>query len=185
MNGSLRSVGVFSSLSLFFFSLFSFFPSFGVDLCVCVCLQSFAQDATNEFSGPFETVAYPVTIAGAKEPRYVLRLFDTDSDELFSRIRAITYKTTDLFLVCFDLTNEDTFKNARSWYAEVNQLSSKIPVILVGTKADKVGDVKVNRRLADSMREDAMMIYNYVEVDASDPQHVKKLLDLAVSYLAL
>ena len=96
-------------------------------------LKSFAQDATKDVSGVFECVSYPITITGVKD-KYILRLFDTDPDELFSRIRAITYKTTDIFVICFDLTNEDTFKNCRSWYAEVNQLSSKSPVLLVGTK---------------------------------------------------
>jgi hypothetical protein len=92
-------------------------------------LKSFAQDATKDLSGVFEAVSYPITITGVKE-KYILRLFDTDPDELFSRIRAITYKTTDIFVICFDLTNEDTFKNCRSWYAEVNQLSSKSPVLV-------------------------------------------------------
>jgi small GTP-binding protein len=96
-------------------------------------LKSFAQDATKDVSGVFECVSYPITITGVKD-KYILRLFDTDPDELFSRIRAITYKTTDIFVICFDLTNEDTFKNCRSWYAEVNQLSAKSPVLLVGTK---------------------------------------------------
>jgi GTPase SAR1 family protein len=92
-------------------------------------LKSFAQDATKDLSGVFEAVSYPITITGVKD-KYILRLFDTDPDELFSRIRAITYKTTDIFVICFDLTNEDTFKNCRSWYAEVNQLSSKSPVLV-------------------------------------------------------
>ena len=95
-------------------------------------LKSFAQDATKDLSGVFEAVSYPITITGVKD-KYILRLFDTDPDELFSRIRAITYKTTDIFVICFDLTNEDTFKNCRSWYAEVNQLSSKSPVLVRGS----------------------------------------------------
>lgn len=117
-------------------------------------LKSFAQDATKDLSGVFECVSYPATVAGARD-KYIVRLFDTDPDELFSRIRAITYKvrgtgfffffllivvfaqTTDVFVICFDLTNEETFKNVRSWYAEVNQLSSRSPVLLCGTKADR------------------------------------------------
>lgn len=73
-----------------------------------------------------------------------------------------------------------------------------------GTKADKVAEMKVKRPLAESMREDSLMMYvvvmdvfvsfeshrhlcsyNYVEIDATDPQHVKKLLDLALAYLTL
>lgn len=49
------------------------------------------QDATRDFASPFECVSYPVTLTGVKD-KYVLRMFDTDPDELFSRIRAVTYK---------------------------------------------------------------------------------------------
>lgn len=80
---------------------FLFFRSFSpLSFVLLGFRQSFAQDATRDFSGPFESVAYYVSVVGAKEKdKYLLRLFDTDSDELFSRIRAITYKTTDIFFV--------------------------------------------------------------------------------------
>lgn len=119
--------------------------------------------------------------------RYILRLFDTDPDELFSRVRAITYKTTDVFIICFDLTDEDTFKSARSWYAEVNQLSPKSPVLLVGTKVDLTGgdEKRVDPKMPQMLMQDLLMMYNYVEVDATDPAQVKRLMDLALSYLTL
>lgn len=146
-------------------------------------MKSFAQDATKDLSGVFEAVSYPITITGVKD-KYILRLFDTDPDELFSRIRAITYKTTDIFVICFDLTNEDTFKNCRSWYAEVNQLSSKSPVLLVGTKVDKKLP-RIDRKVPESLLQDLLMLYNYIEVDATDANNVKKLIELAVSHLSL
>ena len=146
-------------------------------------MKSFAQDATKDVSGVFEAVSYPITITGVKD-KYILRLFDTDPDELFSRIRAITYKTTDIFVICFDLTNEDTFKNCRSWYAEVNQLSSRSPVLLVGTKVD-MKLPRIDRKVPEALLQDLLMLYNYIEVDATDANNVKKLIELAVSHLSL
>merc|ERR1711964_617196 len=119
-----------------------------------------------------------------RQRQVYLRLFDTDPDELFSRIRAITYKTTDIFVICFDLTNEDTFKNCRSWYAEVNQLSARSPVLLVGTKVDKKLP-RIDRKVPEALLQDLLMLYNYIEVDATDPNNVKKLIELAVSHLSL
>lgn len=104
--------------------------------------------------------------------------------EAHARIRAITYKTTDIFIICFDLTKEETFKNTRSWYAEVNQLSPKAPILLVGTKVDAKGD-RIDRKVPEQLVQDLLMLVNYVEIDCNDPNSVKKLLELAISHLAL
>jgi len=84
-------------------------------------LKNFAKDG-NEYTGLFEYCAFPIKVGNSNDKK-ILKLFDTDSDELYARIRAITYKTTDLFLLCFSLTDQNSFFNVQSWYAEVNQLS--------------------------------------------------------------
>jgi small GTP-binding protein len=189
----IESQGSFPRFCGLFFLTFAFFSQTPGEIHITLVgdkgsskttiLKSFAQDATKDLSGVFEAVSYPITITGVKD-KYILRLFDTDPDELFSRIRAITYKTTDIFVICFDLMNEDTFKNCRSWYAEVNQLSPKSPVLLVGTKVDQKLP-RIDRKVPESLLQDLLMLYNYIEVDATDAHNVKKLIELAVSHLSL
>lgn len=95
-------------------------------------------------------------------------------------------QTTDVFIVCFDVTNESTFQNVRSWYAEVNQLSPKSPVILVGTKLDRAqSEKRMDPKTPQLLMQDLLMLYNYVEIDATDPVQVKRLVDLGLSYLTL
>ena len=118
------------------------------------------------------------------DDKYVLRLMDTDSDELFARVRAITYKTTDVFIICFSVNRPETFYNVRSWYAEVNQLSPQSPVLLVGTKTDqKGGKDRVQKQTASQLIQDIFMLYNYVEINAEDGDQVQRLLELCVSFL--
>lgn len=104
--------------------------------------------------------------------------------EAHARIRTITYKTTDVFIICFDLTNEETFKSCRTWYAEVNQLAPKSPILLVGTKVDSKAE-RIDRKVPEQLVQDLLMLVNYVEIDTNDPNSVKKLLELAISHLAL
>ena len=86
-------------------------------------LKTFAGDGRDVTAS--DVVSFPITVTGAKD-KYILRVFCTEPGEAFARIRNITYKTTDVFLICFDLTDEATLTSARSWYAEVNQLSPKV-----------------------------------------------------------
>ena len=146
-------------------------------------LKSFAQDPARDFSGAFECVSHRITVTGVND-KYVLRLFDSVHGEDYSRIRAISYATTDVFIICFDLLREATLQSARSWYAEINAVSDKSPVLLVGTKVGVAG-ARVDRNVPEALMPELPNLVNYLEVDATDVNNVKKLIELCVSHLSL
>ena len=73
------------------------------------------------------------------EDQYVLRLFDTAGEEDYERLRLLAYPNTDVILVCFSITNPDSFDNVRrKWIPEIkaNGERTQVPFILVGTQMD-------------------------------------------------
>ena len=61
---------------------------------------------------------------------------------------------------------------------------SVLYLTLVFFQVDKK-DPRIDRKIPESLLQDLLMLYNYIEVDATDANNVKKLIELAVSHLSL
>ena len=49
-----------------------------------------------------------------------LGLWDTAGQEDYDRLRPLSYPQTDVFLLCFSITNPTSFENVRTkWYPEI------------------------------------------------------------------
>ncbi|XP_048237534.1 rho-related protein racA-like [Haliotis rufescens] len=61
---------------------------------------------------------------------------ETESED-YDRLRPLSYPQADVFLVCFDVTNRDSFKNIRKkWYPEVDLHCPYKARVIVGCKTD-------------------------------------------------
>lgn len=69
---------------------------------------------------------------------YNLDLWDTAGQENFDRLRPLSYKDVDIYLICFAVCDVDTFDNVTfKWMPELNNhANGKETFILVGTKSD-------------------------------------------------
>jgi len=71
-------------------------------------------------------------------------LWDTAGQEEYSRLRALSYPETDIFLLCFSVVSPSSFENIRTkWYPEIQHHCPEAKKILVGTKIDLRTDKKV------------------------------------------
>lgn len=70
----------------------------------------------------------------------MIRVFPASHDE-YGRARiAVIYPETDAFVICFSISDPESFKNARDkWLPEIRQHCSDAPFILCGTKGDLRG----------------------------------------------
>ena len=56
---------------------------------------------------------------------------------MFQSVRPLAYIGADVFMLCFDVTNRQSFYNiTESWLPEVQSFQPNIPAVLVGTKCD-------------------------------------------------
>ncbi|XP_044267539.1 cell division control protein 42 homolog isoform X2 [Tribolium madens] len=80
---------------------------------------------------------------------YDIVLFDTAGQEDYSMLRKQVYESADVFLICFDVTNTDSFTNVKAvWLPEIEESGkSQSGKILLGTKSDLRKDVNTIDRL--------------------------------------
>jgi len=72
-----------------------------------------------------------------KKQEVMMELWDTAGQEEFDRIRPLSYKDTDIFLLCFAVDNERSIKNITSkWVPEVKHHCPTGKLLVVGTKQD-------------------------------------------------
>jgi len=75
-------------------------------------------------------------------------LWDTAGQEEYSRLRALSYPETDVFLLCFSVVSPPSFENIKTkWFPEVDHHCPEAKKILVGTKIDLRNDKKVLEEL--------------------------------------
>jgi len=71
--------------------------------------------------------------------------------ENYRSLREVFAAKTDVFLVCFSVTDPETLEHAQtSWLEEIRSLGPDTPFLLVGTKTDLRVKPEVIKRLKDA-----------------------------------
>jgi small GTP-binding protein len=78
-----------------------------------------------------------------------LQLWDTAGQEDLENIRVLSYTNTDIFLLCFAISEPTSFDNVQAkWLPELKQHVKSPVVVLVGTKIDLREDDSTIQRLS-------------------------------------
>jgi len=103
----------------------------------------------NEFPENYEPTVFDntmTTIEMQDGKSISAELWDTAGQEQFDRIRPLSYRDTNIFLICFSIMNSDSLENiGQKWIPEIQQAERQSPsasppiYILVGTKCDLRG----------------------------------------------
>lgn len=88
-------------------------------------------------------------------------------------------------MICFDVTNVDSFRSIPQWFNESNTYAGKeVPKILIGTKGDLSDKRKVSKKEAKQLAQDLGM--EYLETSSKSKlnifhsfQHLSKLIATA------
>jgi len=79
-----------------------------------------------------------------------LGLWDTAGQSDFEKLRPISYKEADVFLLFFSVVNPTSAENIKDkWIAEVKQHCPNIPYFLIGTQTDQ----RENQKVLDELNE--------------------------------
>uniref|UniRef100_A0A2N9FFI8 Uncharacterized protein n=1 Tax=Fagus sylvatica TaxID=28930 RepID=A0A2N9FFI8_FAGSY len=74
-----------------------------------------------------------------------LGLWDTAGQEDYNRLRPLSYRGADVFILAFSLISKASYENvAKKWIPELRHYAPGIPIILVGTKLGVAMGVKLS-----------------------------------------
>ncbi|CAI0462006.1 unnamed protein product, partial [Linum tenue] len=70
-----------------------------------------------------------------------LGFWDTAGQEDYNRLRPLSYRGADVFLLAFSLTSRASYENIhKKWIPELRHYAPNVPIFLVGTKLDQRED---------------------------------------------
>jgi len=127
-----------------------------------------------------------------KEKPVCLTLWDCAGQETYSRLRPLSYPSTDVFLVVFSVVSRNSYNNVTNvWLPEIQQHCPGTPIVLVGAKMDLRDDphmiqkteqmgkpivsVKEGQKLAKQIG-----AFQYVECSALTMSGVKEVFQTAL-----
>ncbi|KAK8581759.1 hypothetical protein V6N13_144763 [Hibiscus sabdariffa] len=119
-----------------------------------------------------------------------LGLWDTAGQEDYSRLRPLSYRGADIFVLAFSLISRASYENVlKKWMPELRRFAPDVPIVLVGTKLD----LRDNRAyLADQMESNIITSAQgeelrkqigaaaYIECSSKTQQNVKAVFDTAI-----
>ncbi|CAN1802760.1 Rac-like GTP-binding protein ARAC3 [Linum perenne] len=108
-----------------------------------------------------------------------LGLWDTAGQEDYNRLRPLSYRGADVFLLAFSLISKASYENvAKKWIPELRHYAPGVPIILVGTKLDLCHRCIYFGYFAD-LREDKQFLMDHpgaVPITSAQGEELRKLI---------
>ncbi|KAF7817656.1 rac-like GTP-binding protein RAC1 [Senna tora] len=128
-----------------------------------------------------------------------LGLWDTAGQEDYNRLRPLSYRGADVFILAFSLISKASYENVAKkvislneknlWIPELRHYAPGIPIILVGTKLDlrddkqflmdHPGAVPITTAQGEELRK-LIGAPAYIECSSKTQQNVKAVFDAAI-----
>ena len=112
-----------------------------------------------------------------------LKIWDTAGQEKFRSMINMYYKGAKCIIICYDITEENSFNNVKNWLSEIEKNVNGIFIILVGNKCDLNDNRKISYENAESFAKENNMFY--IETSAKNNVNVNKLFDIIADKIAL
>ncbi|XP_024969997.1 rac-like GTP-binding protein 3 isoform X2 [Cynara cardunculus var. scolymus] len=106
-----------------------------------------------------------------------LGLWDTAGQEDYNRLRPLSYRGADVFVLAFSLVSRASYENIlKKWIPELQHFAPGVPVVLAGTK---LGLVPVTTAQGEELRKQMGAAY-YIECSSKTQQNIKAVFDAAI-----
>ncbi|KAK8643022.1 hypothetical protein V6N13_012339 [Hibiscus sabdariffa] len=120
-------------------------------------------------------------------------LWDTAGQEDYNRLRPLSYRGADVFILAFSLISKASYENiAKKWIPELNHYAPGVPIVLVGTKLDLRDDeqylvdhpaaVPISTVQGEELRKQ-IESPAYIECSSKTQKNVKAVFDSAIKHL--
>ncbi|XWS17288.1 hypothetical protein CRYUN_Cryun33cG0054400 [Craigia yunnanensis] len=119
-----------------------------------------------------------------------LGLWDTAGQEDYSRLRPLSYRGANIFVLAFSLISRASYENVlKKWMPELRRFAPNVPIVLVGTKldiredraylADQMGSNIITSSQGEELRKQ-IGAAAYIECSSKTQQNVKAVFDTAI-----
>ncbi|KAI3940400.1 hypothetical protein MKW98_024807 [Papaver atlanticum] len=119
-----------------------------------------------------------------------LGLWDTAGQEDYNRLRPLSYRGADVFLLAFSLISRPSFENiTKKWIPELRHYAPSVPIVLVGTKLDLREDKQfhidypgaytISTAQGEELKKQIGALA-YVECSSKNQENVKTVFDIAI-----
>lgn len=112
-----------------------------------------------------------------------VNIHDTGGSSQFKNLRLRVYGKSDVFLICFDLTERMTFQHVdQFWLNEIRKMrGTDVPFVIVGCKSDlRVNGNMYHVQRAEGVRLATELGCHYYECSAVTQRNIKETFDKAV-----
>lgn len=114
-----------------------------------------------------------------------LLIWDTAGQERFKSITKTFYKGVQVVIICFDLTNYDSFEDIDIWMEEIKKEKLNSPIIiLVGTKSDLTSSRVITKEEA-LKKITQLKLDAYFETSAKTNQGIEDIFNSIVKLYCL
>ncbi|KAG5536831.1 hypothetical protein RHGRI_024310 [Rhododendron griersonianum] len=154
--------------------------------CMLICYTS-NKFPTDYIPTVFDNFSANVVVEGTTVN---LGLWDTAGQEDYNRLRPLSYRGADVFVLAFSLVSRASYENIlKKWIPELQHFAPGVPVVLAGTKldlredkhylSDHPGLVPVTTAQGEELRKQIGAAY-YIECSSKTQQNVKAVFDAAI-----
>lgn len=98
--------------------------------------ERFLGPTSSTVGAAFNAFDVPLDPRGAK--KLTLGIWDTAGSDRFESLTKLYYKDAAAALVCYDLTDADSFERAKAWVQRVTETEAACLIVIIGTKLDLV-----------------------------------------------
>ena len=120
----------------------------------CLAVR-FVRNEFFEFQEPTIGAAFLGKNINLNDKRYKFEIWDTAGQERYRSLAPMYYRGAKAAVIVYDITDEDTFKGAKTWVSEIKKKSNNCFILLVGNKVDLTNNRKV----------DINMVKNFLEIN--------------------
>nr|XP_043624325.1 rac-like GTP-binding protein RAC2 [Erigeron canadensis] len=119
-----------------------------------------------------------------------LGLWDTAGQEDYNRLRPLSYRGADVFVLAFSLISKASYENiSKKWISELRNYAPTVPIVLVGTKLDLRDDkqylsdhpnaIPITTSQGEELKK-TIGASVYIECSSKTQQNVKAVFDAAI-----
>ena len=138
----------------------------------CLAVR-FVRNDFFEFQEPTIGAAFLSKTITHDNKRYKFEIWDTAGQERYRSLAPMYYRGARAAVIVYDITDEDSFKGAKSWIRELKKKTSNCLIILVGNKIDLKEKRKLNAHDVRDYARDNNIIY--MESSAKSGENVDQI----------